>query len=242
MVSQMTPRDLVAALEAHPAVPDGDGERFAGYGVMGVTFPSRDVLALRRFPASSVGPGYTSVWHRDRDGQWTFFQDVAAERGCARYFHNGIDMIAVAPIRIVWPRADTFSVMVDNGRRVEWEVRLGTSAVTRALTAAAARVPSRLWRVHAVVVVLSVFASVALRAGRVRLAGRTPTGHTFLAKPSGLWPVVASRAVIGGRDTGEAVVAREQHRLGGVWLPRRGLFAVAEARMAGFPSDDVLAR
>jgi hypothetical protein len=30
---------------------------------------------MRRFPVSSVGPGYTSVWHRDPAGRWVIYQD-----------------------------------------------------------------------------------------------------------------------------------------------------------------------
>jgi hypothetical protein len=32
--------------------------------LMGLPLASGHILAMRRFPASSVGPGYTSVWHR----------------------------------------------------------------------------------------------------------------------------------------------------------------------------------
>lgn len=70
------PREVVAEIEAHPSLPEGSEERFAGYGVMGLPFSSGHLLVLRRFPASSVGPGYRSVWHRDPDRRWTFFQDV----------------------------------------------------------------------------------------------------------------------------------------------------------------------
>jgi hypothetical protein len=58
------PRDLVDRLEASPQLPAGSEERFNGYGLMGLPLASGHILAMRRFPASSVGPGYTSVWHR----------------------------------------------------------------------------------------------------------------------------------------------------------------------------------
>ena len=56
-----SPRSLVEPMEQNRALPPGPEERFAGYGVMGVPFSSGYVLALRHFPSSSVGPGYTSV-------------------------------------------------------------------------------------------------------------------------------------------------------------------------------------
>ena len=102
----------MALIEAQPAVPPGTGERFSGYGVMGVYFPSGDALAFRRFPASSVGPPYTSVWHRDRTGRWVFYQDALPHHGCARYFSAALDAALVAPIRIVWANAFTFTVIV----------------------------------------------------------------------------------------------------------------------------------
>ena len=66
-----SPRTLVESVERNPALPSGPEERFAGYGVMGVPFSSGYILALRHFPASSVGPGYTSVWIREPAGVWT---------------------------------------------------------------------------------------------------------------------------------------------------------------------------
>jgi hypothetical protein len=50
------PKELVDRLEQGAAqLPSGNEERFAGYGVMGVPFTSGDLLAMRRFPASSLG-------------------------------------------------------------------------------------------------------------------------------------------------------------------------------------------
>src|ERR1700722_13815023 len=104
------PRELVAELEASPRVPSGTDERFAGYGVMGLPFRSGHLLALRRFPASSVGPGYRSVWHRDPHGRWTFFQDVASDVACTRYFGAAIDEVVKATIDIDWTAPNGLSV------------------------------------------------------------------------------------------------------------------------------------
>lgn len=51
------PRTLIEQLEASASLPAGSNERFSGYGVMGLPFRSAHILAMRRFPASSVGPG-----------------------------------------------------------------------------------------------------------------------------------------------------------------------------------------
>jgi hypothetical protein len=79
------PAEIVDALERAAELPPGSEERFSGYGVMGLPFRSGHVLGLRRFPASSIGPGYRSVWHRDPAGRWTFYQDQPAELACTRH-------------------------------------------------------------------------------------------------------------------------------------------------------------
>ena len=75
-----TARETIERLEEEAPLPSGRGERFAGWGVLGQPFVSGHVLALRRFVRSSVGPGYTSVWHRTPDGKWWFVQDAPPER------------------------------------------------------------------------------------------------------------------------------------------------------------------
>ncbi len=80
------PRKLVEELEAAASLPAGSNERFNGYGVMGLPFRSAHVLAMRRFPVSSVRPGYTSVWHRKPDGDWVFYANVSPRQACTRFF------------------------------------------------------------------------------------------------------------------------------------------------------------
>ena len=80
------PRDVAARLERAPRLPDGTGERFRGYGVVGLPLASGHVLALRRHTASSIGPAYTCVWLRDPDGRWTFYADAPPNVSCARFF------------------------------------------------------------------------------------------------------------------------------------------------------------
>jgi hypothetical protein len=93
----------VVGLEQGAELPSGDEERFAGYGVMGVPFTSGDLLATRRFPASSLGQGYTSVWHRDPQARWTFYSDVAPQLPCPRYFGSAVGQTVVREIEITTP-------------------------------------------------------------------------------------------------------------------------------------------
>jgi hypothetical protein len=94
------PAEIVEGLERQSELPPGSEERFFGYGGMGLPFRSGHVLGLRRFPASWIGPGYRSVWHRDPRGRWTFYQDQAAELACTRYFGSAVDAVREGPIRI----------------------------------------------------------------------------------------------------------------------------------------------
>ena len=54
------PRGFAAASIKTPGLPGGTDERLAGYGVMGLPFRSRHYLALRHFPAASIGPGFNA--------------------------------------------------------------------------------------------------------------------------------------------------------------------------------------
>ena len=91
------------AAGAEPALPAGAAtERFAGYGVMGQPFVSGHYLAFRHFAASSVGPGYDSVWHRNPDREWVIYSSVAPESSCARYYGAALAQARVADISVTW--------------------------------------------------------------------------------------------------------------------------------------------
>src|SRR5262245_48413814 len=104
------PRTLIEQIEAHSSLPAGSEERFHGYGVMGLPFASGHVLALRRFPVSSVGPGYTSIWHRTPDGVWTFYATVSPNLACTRFFGELASDAIETEIRIEWRDPYRFSV------------------------------------------------------------------------------------------------------------------------------------
>jgi hypothetical protein len=93
-------------------LPAGSDERFAGYGVMGLPFASGHLLALRRFPASSIGPAYTSVWHREPDGRWVFWQDQQDDQGCPRYFSAALSESRKVDIELSWRADSTLRVVI----------------------------------------------------------------------------------------------------------------------------------
>jgi hypothetical protein len=205
----------------------GVGERFSGYAVLGVAFASGDVLALRRFPMSSRGPAYTSVWHRSPAGLWTLYTDVA-DHGCARHLGPAVDEIVVAPIRIEWTGARRLVVTIDSGRRLTWSLLTESTTISRLLSAAAPLVIPVLCRHPRLDWITSVILGLLLRTGPLHLVGRLPSGARFIGQPWRLWRVRASRACIDGHDTGPDCPLVERLSLGEVTIPRRPLFAATD--------------
>ena len=216
---------LTAEIELRPELPSGGEERFAGFGVMGLPFASGHVLALRRFPASSIGPAYTSVWHRDPAGRWTFWQDQADDQACSRYFGSALAETRLCSIELDWLAESTMRVAVAEVD-FAWTVTMAASPVTRALNAVGSLLPDAAWRTHPVVSVMGPVAGIALRAGRVAMAGKTPNGQRFVANPSRIWLIAESSARLGDENFGPPGPLGEQARLGDFWIPQRGVFTV----------------
>jgi hypothetical protein len=224
----MRARDTIEALERQAPLLDGRGDRFSGYAIFASSFQSGHVLALRRFSASSIGPGYISVWHRDPSGSWTFYSTVSPDLSCARYFGEQVDRNVVTPIDIVWVNSMRFRVVV--GTAVEWHVWLGTSLTTRLLNAVATAIPERAWQVPRVLRLLGVAARVMLGTGRLNLTGLTPNGQRFIANLGRLRVIESSQAVVDGVDVGPVGPLANQAPFRDFLLPQRGLFVVARTR------------
>jgi hypothetical protein len=223
-----TPAAAAARVEARARLPPGDAERFSGYGVIGLSFSSGHVLALRRWASSSIGPPYTSVWHRDPGGRWTFWADAEPALACARYTSRAASASPRAEIGIQWTGPFSFSVSVPDAG-LEWRLRLADTAATRALSLMAARLPESAWEYAPVLRWMGAAAGRLLDAGRLGLRGRMPNGQWFRASPRRVWAVESSNAVLGGRDLGPPGPLAGQARLGDFWMPQRGLFAVGQA-------------
>jgi hypothetical protein len=209
-------------------LPPGNGERFAGYGVMGLPFGSGHVLAMRRFPASSIGPAYTSVWHRGPDGRWVFWQDRRDDESCARYFSSEVSETRTTDIELGWPDDSTLRVAVPDAGFV-WTATLASTRVTRALSAMGGAMPDRMWRSAPVLRVMGPVAGRALRAGNVAMVGTAPNGQHFIANPLRVWVIDESTATLGDEDFGPPGPLGEQARLGDFQIPQRGIFAIGRA-------------
>lgn len=223
------PADHAARIERAGRLPQGVGDRFAGYAVLGVSFASGDVLALRHYPVSSRGRAYTCVWHCSPDDEWVFYADVPASQGCARYFAPALKEVVVAPIRVEWHGPRRLVVAVDGGRLVCWSLELQSTILTRFFNEVAPGLgrawPRRLGLLEALQYVSRLFPSL----GELRLTGLTPTGVRFIALPQAIWWVSTSRATVQGVDLGSSTRLRRRLALGDFSIPRRGLFTMAHS-------------
>lgn len=204
-------------------MPPDPAEHLSGYAIMGQPFSSGYYLAFRHFRRNSIGPGYHAVWVRTPSGRWTIYADAAPELSCVRYFGSAVDEAIQTSVDIQWNGPASATIRVPE--RVEWHVELGSSLSTGALTAMALRMPPMLWRRNSVLRAMGAMAGTMLRAGRMSVTGVVPNGQSFQAQPRRLWPVVATTAMVDGDDAGRPGRLPEQDRLGGFWLPQRGLFA-----------------
>jgi hypothetical protein len=229
-------RHTIETLEREAPLLDGPGDRFSGYAVISLSFQSGHVLALRRFSASSIGPGYVSVWHRGPSGSWTFYSTVSPELSCARYFGGQIERNVVTPIEITWLGSMRFRIVV--GAAIDWHVSLGTSLTTRLLNVAAGTIPERAWQSPAVLRFMGIAARATLGTGRLNLTGLTPNGQRFIANSRRLWLIESTDAVVEGVNVGPVGPLTNQASLGDFLLPQRGLIVVARARFEQRPARE----
>jgi len=220
-------------VERAPELPPGSDERFQGYGVMGAPFASGHVLGMRRFSASSVGPGYTSVWHRDPTGAWTFYADTDPLHACTRYFGSDVQHAIECPIELSWPQARILHVSIASAA-LTWEAELAPTFATRALNTMARFMPDPMWKNRRVLSLMAAIAGPALGAGRLGVHGRAPNGQQFVANPMVLWTIARGTASVGETDLGQPGPLPDQARLGDFWIPQRGLFAVGRAFFESF--------
>jgi len=201
--------------------------------VMGLSFTSGHILAMRRFLVTSIGPGYTSVWHRTRDGEWVFYSTASPRQSCTRYFGNMASDAIETEIRIMWTAPFCFRVIAP-AVPLDWEVSIGSTTATRFMSAAARLLPMAAWRSSAVLSAMGMLAGPMLGAGRVGLHGSVPNGQRFIANPRVVWIIRDSRAVLAGEDFGAPGPVQPQAHLGDFWIPQRGMFAIGQAYFEPF--------
>jgi hypothetical protein len=233
MNKTQNPHEAVKAVLDNPVLPDGDDERFAGFGVMGLPFESGHYLALRHFPTASFAPAYLSVWHRDPAGRWTFYATTPAEQSCARYFSSATGNDAVqCDIDIDWITPWWFRVTIPG--LLVWSVHMESTFASRMLTKVAERLPEWAWTNQGMLGLIGRVAGMTLGAGDVRLAGAAPNGQHFMVAPRKIWAVSASRAVLGGEDFGPIGRLTEQARLADFRPPQKGICVIGTGHFENF--------
>jgi hypothetical protein len=219
------PSQFAREVEEHPQLPAGDCERVSGYGVMGLTFQSGHVLGLRRWTASSVGEGFTSIWHRDPSGRWTFYESNPCEVACTRYFGDEVERSVLVAISLDWQRSHRLNIRTADGA-VDWSVDMESTRVTQLMSGMGSALPLAAWRSPWVLRAMGLVAGQALGVGRVRLTGMTSNGQHFDANPMRLWYVSDSHAVVEGEDVGRPGPLGEQAHMADFYFPQRGIFAI----------------
>ncbi len=236
----MEPRDYAAHAESLKSGLSKDWEHFSGWGIMGLPFRSGHILGLRRFPAASIGPGYTSLWHRDSAGTWTFYADAQPMQSCNRYFGSAVERFVLAIIDLTWEGPRRLTVRIPDAS-LEWTSDFVATAMTRGMNALGSLMPEFMWRSSMVLGVMSRVAGVALRAGAVRMHGRAPNGQSFIANPRLIWTISDATATLGRHDFGPPGPVRPQAWLGDFALPQRGMLAVGAAFFEPFDQKRHLA-
>ena len=218
-----TPAELAASIERSD-LPTADGELFAGYGIMAQPFRSGHVLAVRRFPYTTLGAAYTSVWHCDPAGRWTTWNTAPPLQSCPRYLGPAIAAAHQCAIDIEWPDRWTLHVRIDGV--LDWQTSIVATPATRTMTAICRLLPEGLWRNHAMLAVMGRMGGPFMRAGAIRLAGRLPSRQSFEIKIRRVWAVADVSARLGGESLGPAGPSHPQRWLGDFALPNRALFAI----------------
>jgi hypothetical protein len=232
-----TPAQCAQAIEDRPVLPPGDCERVSGYGVMGLPFASGHVLGLRRWTASSVGDRFTSIWHRDPSGGWTFYESISSEVACTRYFGADVERVQEGPIHIEWVASNRLRVRTADGS-VYWEITTGATTSTRMMSAIGSMVPLTAWRSEPVLKAMGAIAGRLLGVGKVQLTGTTSNLQHFDANPLRIWYVRESHAVVEGEDLGPIGPLDEQAHMADFYFPQRGVLAVGRVFISPLePSD-----
>lgn len=230
-----TPKSVATRLEGRVAL-DVDEERSVGYGAMGLQFGRGDVLAFRRVATSSIGPAYTSVWHRDARGRWTMFVDQDPRLACPRYFGEAFTRTVRTEVRLEWTGPHSLAVTVPR-EPLDWAIRLESSPRASLWNALARAMPRRLFATRAPAVIVGGLAGRVLGIPPLQLHGSAPNGQWFSIRPSRLWTVSASAAVVAGRDLGPLDAGLDDLHVGDMVLPARGLLMAGEWTYEAFDPE-----
>jgi hypothetical protein len=128
-------------------------------------------------------------------------------------------------IRLEWETPHRLRIRTAD-EAVDWSVEIGTTPITRMMSAVGSAMPATAWRSRPVLGVMGRLAGWALGVGTVRLTGLTSNGQHFDANPLRVWYVTDSHAVVEGQELGPIGPLPEQAHIADFYFPQRGIFAV----------------
>lgn len=234
--SSSAPAEIMRRAPSQPPRARPGRDDVAGFAVIGLPFASGDLLCLRRFPATTFGPGYTSVWHRSSAGMWTVYTSIAPELSCPRFIGAAISKAVETPIEIEWTGASSLEVRVP-AADLRWSMHVASTPVTRLMNLMMALMPATLFRSNLVLSMMSLMSTVMLAAGRFRLWGQVPNRQWFQAGPRRLWMVPEARAAIAGRDLGAPGPLAVQASMGEIPFPQRGVLMMGAFSFEAYAPD-----
>lgn len=145
------------------------------------------------------------------------------EHSCERYIGAACARASTrTAIRVDW--LDDWTPRVTIPGVLAWTIALKVTPMTRMMSAVGRRMGHGLWVSRPVLAGMGRMSGPALGVGKVRLSGKMPNGQGFTAAPVQIWAVEDSLATLHGRDLGSPQPLARQTRLGGFWLPQRGIF------------------
>ncbi len=227
------PAEIVARASLEALLTRPGRDEVAGFVVVGQPFASGDLLCLRRFPASTFGPGYASVWHRSPGGSWTVYTSILPEQSCPRFIGAAVSRVIETPIEVDWTGPSDLTVTVP-AVQLRWRMRVASTPVTRMMNLMMSLMPAALFRNNPVLTMMSFMSTAMLAAGRLRLRGLVPNGQWFQAAPRRVWVVPEASASIGRRDLGPAAPLAVQAMLGEVPMPQRGVLMMGAFSFEGY--------
>lgn len=107
-------------------------------------------------------------------------------------------------------------------RVLDWQIELGSTTVTRSLSAVAKMIPDGLWQHRSVRTVMGAVAGPLLGASRLSLDGIAPNGQWFEAHPKLIWFVTGPCALLHEADLGPSGPLARQGSLGRFLIPSKG--------------------
>lgn len=227
-----TPEAAFGEMKTLPPPIDGD-ERLVGAAVIGLPLVGGHYLALRAWTNSSFSEPYRAVFHRRPDGYWTIYTSAPPQNGCGRFWSSAVNRIEEVDIALAWDDPNSLRVTAPDIDLL-WTFTVGPSPATRMMTAMSSALPESAWTNGAILGAMGRMAGPFLGIGRVNLEGTLPNGQHYRMAPKKIWMISRSTAILNGQTLGALTKPDTQLRLGEVWLPQRGFFAVGSVRADAF--------